>query len=177
MTDLIPTLMRFKKQKCTTLEQVQALVTQERKTARYNQGRTRPTEVSVGCVGQWLSLVFVCFVAKTTTDNQERERPTEVSVGFVGQWLSLVFVYFMAKTTTDNQGRTRPTDASVGRAGQCLSLSSSCLAANAALVLITVTCSLLDRQVERLAKDFETEGGFTERLYKIRSAKRKEPPK
>lgn len=49
------------------------------------------------------------------------------------------------------------------------------ISANAALVLITVACSLLDRQVERLAKDFENEGGFTERLYKIRNAKRKEP--
>jgi len=49
--------------------------------------------------------------------------------------------------------------------------------ANAVLVLIGVACSLLNRQVERLAKDFETEGGFTERLYQIRSAKRKESPR
>jgi four helix bundle suffix protein len=47
------------------------------------------------------------------------------------------------------------------------------LSANAALVLLTVACSLLDRQVERLAKDFENEGGFTERLYRVRSAKRR----
>lgn len=47
------------------------------------------------------------------------------------------------------------------------------LSANAALVLIAVACSLLDRQVERLAKDFENEGGFTERLYKARSIRRK----
>lgn len=46
------------------------------------------------------------------------------------------------------------------------------VSANAALVLIAVACSLLDRQVERLAKDFETEGGFSERLYRVRSAKR-----
>jgi len=47
------------------------------------------------------------------------------------------------------------------------------LAANGALVLLTVACSLLDRQVERLAQDFESQGGFTERLYKVRSAKRR----
>jgi len=47
------------------------------------------------------------------------------------------------------------------------------LSANAALVLITVACSLLDRQVARLAHDFETEGGFTERLYRVRSAHRR----
>ncbi|MCG8550842.1 MAG: four helix bundle suffix domain-containing protein [Desulfobacterales bacterium] len=47
------------------------------------------------------------------------------------------------------------------------------ISANAALVLIAVACSLLDRQVERLAKDFENQGGFTERLYRMRSTKRK----
>ncbi|MHB1350994.1 MAG: four helix bundle suffix domain-containing protein [Desulfobulbaceae bacterium] len=47
------------------------------------------------------------------------------------------------------------------------------LSANAALVLLAVACSLLDRQVERLAQDFENEGGFTERLYKVRTAKRR----
>ncbi len=46
------------------------------------------------------------------------------------------------------------------------------LSANASLVLIAVACSLLDRQVERLAQDFEKEGGFTERLYRVRTAKR-----
>ena len=47
------------------------------------------------------------------------------------------------------------------------------ISANAALVLITVACSLLDRQVNRLAHDFENEGGFTERLYRVRTVKRK----
>ena len=46
------------------------------------------------------------------------------------------------------------------------------LSANAALTLIAVACALLDRQVERLAKDFEAHGGFTERLYAVRSANR-----
>ncbi len=45
--------------------------------------------------------------------------------------------------------------------------------ANATLVLIAVACSLLDRQVERLTKDFENEGGFSERLYRVRSTKRR----
>jgi len=50
------------------------------------------------------------------------------------------------------------------------------LSANAALVLLAVACSLLDRQVERLALDFENEGGFTERLYRVRTAKRRNSP-
>lgn len=45
--------------------------------------------------------------------------------------------------------------------------------ANAALVLLNVACTLLDLQVERLALDFENEGGFTERLYKVRTSKKK----
>lgn len=60
------------------------------------------------------------------------------------------------------------------RESQCSStLSSSCLAANAALSLLNLACYLLDRQVERLAEDFENEGGFTERLYRVRAAKRR----
>lgn len=47
------------------------------------------------------------------------------------------------------------------------------IAANAALVLITVACSLLDRQLAAQAAAFENEGGFTERLYRTRSQTRK----
>lgn len=46
--------------------------------------------------------------------------------------------------------------------------------ANGALVLINVAATLLDRQIDSLAKLFETEGGFTERLYRVRSARRKD---
>ena len=42
------------------------------------------------------------------------------------------------------------------------------LAANAALVLIAVASSLLDRQLAALAASFEREGGFTERLHRVR---------
>lgn len=41
-------------------------------------------------------------------------------------------------------------------------------AANSALVLLAVACSLLDRQLVAQATAFEQEGGFTERLYKKR---------
>jgi len=46
------------------------------------------------------------------------------------------------------------------------------LAANAALVLIAVACSLLDRQIASLAAAFVENGGFTERLYRVRSQRR-----
>lgn len=51
-------------------------------------------------------------------------------------------------------------------------LSAAALAANAALSLINLACYLLDRQVQRLARDFENQGGFTERLYRTRKKMR-----
>lgn len=46
------------------------------------------------------------------------------------------------------------------------------IAANAALVLIAVACGLLDRQIRAQAEAFEKEGGFTERLYRVRQQRR-----
>jgi len=40
------------------------------------------------------------------------------------------------------------------------------------LVLIGVAVALLDRQIAAQAKSFETEGGFTERLYRVRRERR-----
>jgi four helix bundle suffix protein len=50
------------------------------------------------------------------------------------------------------------------------------LAANAALVLIGVACALLDRQIAAQAAAFTEHGGFTERLYRVRSAAKKGKP-
>ena len=47
------------------------------------------------------------------------------------------------------------------------------IAANAALVLIAVACSLLDRQIAAQSEAFEKEGGFTERMYRVRTSRRK----
>lgn len=55
------------------------------------------------------------------------------------------------------------------------SMRSMCyaeVAANAAHVLVGVAGALLDRQIARLAADFEREGGFTERLYRVRRRRR-----
>ena len=46
------------------------------------------------------------------------------------------------------------------------------IVANGALALLAVACSLLDRQMAALEKNFVEEGGFTERLYRVRSEKR-----
>ena len=47
------------------------------------------------------------------------------------------------------------------------------IAANAALVLIGVACALLDRQIQAQARAFEEEGGFTERLHRVRTERRR----
>ncbi|MFO7651467.1 MAG: four helix bundle suffix domain-containing protein [bacterium] len=72
-----------------------------------------------------------------------------------------------APTRTDAHGRS----VSV-RAGQWRSLAAAELAANAALSLLNVCCYLLDRQLKAQAEEFEREGGFTERLHRVRSARR-----
>jgi four helix bundle suffix protein len=46
------------------------------------------------------------------------------------------------------------------------------ISANGALALLAVACSLLDRQISTLGKNFVDEGGFTERLYRVRSERR-----
>lgn len=51
------------------------------------------------------------------------------------------------------------------------------IAANAALVLIGVACALLDRQIEAQAAAFTEEGGFTERLHRIRTERKKYGPR
>jgi four helix bundle suffix protein len=48
------------------------------------------------------------------------------------------------------------------------------IAANGVLVLLSVTCTLLDRQISAQAEAFQREGGFTERLYNFRMNARKQ---
>ena len=98
-----PTLVRFKKRRCATVEEVRLWVEDEHRRARTN---TKSKTVSV-------------------------------------------------------------------REGPCQSLSASTLVANAALSLLNLCCYLLDRQLAAQAEAFEKEGGFTERLYRIRSQKKR----
>lgn len=84
---------------------------------------------------------------------------------------------------TDRQRRTRTStdrksnpslSVSVGESPckSTESLLSSVLVANAALSLLNLCCHFLDRQLAAQAKSFENEGGFTERLYRVRSGRR-----
>jgi len=71
----------------------------------------------------------------------------------------------------DGQGR-RPEGSSMGSISSIKSTFPE-IAANAALVLIGVACALLDRQIEAQARAFTEEGGFTERLHRIRTKARR----
>jgi four helix bundle suffix protein len=77
-----------------------------------------------------------------------RDRPGEVSAP--------------STATTSSKASTRPTYPEI--------------AANAALTLLAVATALLDRQLAAQAAAFEKEGGFTERLYRVRSATKKGKP-
>ncbi len=86
------------------------------------------------------------------------------------------------KKKLDRQGQTRTytgkgitkRSVSVGKS-QCMYLSSSALAANAALSLLNIIASyLLDRQLAAQAEQFLKEGGFTERLFRIRTSYRRD---
>ena len=46
------------------------------------------------------------------------------------------------------------------------------IAANGVLTLLSVACSLLDKQIAAQAEAFQRDGGFTERLYRVRTANR-----
>jgi four helix bundle suffix protein len=74
----------------------------------------------------------------------------------------------LARTNTDEHGQG---ESSVSvRVDPCP--PTAALAANAALSLLNLCCFLLDRQLAAQAAAFEQEGGFTERLYRVRSAAR-----
>jgi len=75
------------------------------------------------------------------------------------------------------QARKNYGDGPYGRDRQSQSMKSipsmnAEISANAALVLTGVSCALLTRQIETLAKQFENEGGFSERLYRVRRQRR-----
>jgi len=97
----------------------------------------------------------------------KRGATMEEFVAWIGEELA------RTRTSTDGHGpaRTKGKSVAVG-AGQWRSVAASELAANGVLSLLNVCCYLLDRQLAAQAFAFEREGGFTERLYRVRSDRR-----
>lgn len=82
-----------------------------------------------------------------------------------------------ARTGTDTHRQTRTDPPAPALVEVCVSPCASVppsveLVANAALSLLNLCCYFLDRQLEAQAAAFEKEGGFTERLYRVRSERR-----
>ena len=73
----------------------------------------------------------------------------------------------------DKHGRTpkNPAASVPVHESQCKAASAQ-LVANAALSLLNLACHLLDKQLAAQEKTFVAEGGFTERLYRVRSQQR-----
>jgi four helix bundle suffix protein len=82
-----------------------------------------------------------------------------------------------ARTNTEGHGRTRGRPGASGSVevgeSPCAPVPGSAeLVANAALSLLNLCCYFLDRQVASQARAFVEKGGFTERLYRVRSQSR-----
>ncbi len=69
----------------------------------------------------------------------------------------------------DGQDRPNGDSSSIMSIESIPSMTFPEIAANAVLILITVAMSLLNRQLEAQGNTFMKEGGFTERLYRLRS--------
>lgn len=77
------------------------------------------------------------------------------------------------RTNRDTCGRALKSGSVAVRESQCQPvLRSAELVANAALSLLNLACYLLDKQIAAQEKAFVEEGGFTERLYRVRSQRR-----
>lgn len=79
----------------------------------------------------------------------------------------------LTRTNTRKKKTEKIMSVQVGES-PCKSVHPSVLVANAALSLLNLCCYLLDRQIAAQAGAFEQEGGFTERLYRVRTSRRKQ---
>ncbi len=91
-------------------------------------------------------------------------------------WVAEEYAWFkVAQRDTDGNGRTpTPECPTPPVENACMSshdFGATC-AANGALSLLNLCIYLVGRQLEAQAKAFEEEGGFTERLHRIRKARR-----
>jgi four helix bundle suffix protein len=80
--------------------------------------------------------------------------------------------WFLASDPSDKSDRSDGSDKRPLLDPYGIATASSEVAANTILCLINQACFLLKRQLERLEKNFLTEGGFTERLYRTRKKSR-----
>ncbi len=162
-----PALMRFKGKRCETLDEVRDWVAAEYEKGRGGHGRTRTdTDDGEGRTDT--------DDGEGRTDTDDGEERTDTDDG----------ERRTTRTYTDVHGRILmrgcPCPSVSVRVGPCRPCSPApqkpipprALAANGALSLLNLAHYLLDRQIARLAEDFQEKGGFTERLYRTRKRSR-----
>ena len=173
-----PALVRFKARRCATLAEVQEWVENERRLARAN--RAKLAKGNTDEHGQ-----------RQNTDEHGLTRTDTDSGGGAGGGAEGGGSARTGSGAEAGSGAVAGSGAPAGggeksvpvRVSPCSSvfppsvfppsMPSAALAANAALSLLNVCCHLLDRQLQAQADTFEREGGFTERLYRTRQARRR----
>lgn len=90
----------------------------------------------------------------------------------VAAWIVEIRKAELRNRQDGQDGKATETDRSIQSSLSIQSINAE-LSANAALVLIGVATTLLSRQIQAQARAFEEEGGFTERLYRTRTRRRK----
>jgi four helix bundle suffix protein len=149
-------------------------------------GTSKKTELKLTNVAraslEELKLDYEDFLRQRGLVQWQRENPLRQelvdrrcqSAGDVARWVAEVGKRRVAGGQGGLCGQAGQRDA-VGTMSTVSTLTTKIypeIAANAVLVLLAVACALLDRQVARLAEEFESKGGFTERLYRVRKQKR-----
>jgi four helix bundle suffix protein len=153
-----PALARFKERRCGTLEDVRAWVQEERRSFTDSHGPTRTNTDTPG--GN--QSAGIDSVSGQEPQNAVGRGDRDIASG--------------SGSAAPPAEATRVPSVPV-RDRPCSSVpvpSSSVYGANRALSLLNLCCWLLDRQVAAQARAFEDEGGFTERLHRKRTQRRRE---
>ncbi len=160
-----PALMRFKERKCSSLKEFRAWVADEYKIEKkrraghdVTQGR-RGTRTDTDRHGQ-------------TRANSEENKNTAPSTLSKQPSCALEIQTPSVSVRVCQCSHSLPSHSPI-LSSVPIEHFPAVLAANGALSLLNICIYLLDRQVNSQAKSFENEGGFTERIYRMRSDKRK----
>jgi len=141
-------------------------------------GTSKKTELKLTGVAraslEELRLDYEDFLRQRGLEEWQREDPRRADL-IARRCTTADAVAVWARETHDGlcgqRGRSGP-----NRLGTASTTSTSStyaeISANGALALLAVARSLLDRQLASQAKAFEDQGGFTERLYRVRRQKR-----
>lgn len=140
-------------------------------------GTSRKTELKLTNVAraslEELRLDYEDFLRQRRLPVWTREDPRRASL-IARRCSTADDVAWWAKAVHDGQGgQSGRHGPSTGSTSSTQSTTYPEIAANAGLVLIAVACSLLDRQIAAQSEAFEKEGGFSERMYRVRTSRRK----